>query len=410
MSCCLFKLEFPSKKYNLKYSVLYISKNIPTPKKPENKVILTIAHRLLKYFDIQIIYPKEKYFFFLRPFRKYKYLRNLKPWIMDDFYVRIMSYLRLPVKSYAFIFTRIFLKFPKNVHRAQLIHAHFLVPDGLLAYYIHQKYKTPYILSIRISGVRLLMELKNQKKENSDTYQKIKTIINHSTAIICHNEAYARLIHDEFGKACEVIPHGLNSTYILQEAPAYNQKIQIVTAGKIIPDKRIEWVIRSFIEAKIHFDNIQLWVMGDGQNLPGLIEKYNHHNDIVFTGFVEREKLLDKLTESQIFILPSKWETYGLVFNEAASRHNAIIGTRGQGVYGIFKENKEALYCQTQDELTEKLILLLKKSELRKSLADAALQKVQSLNWDSIIENYKTLYDQCILENYPEHGNCENTY
>ncbi|HMQ08100.1 MAG TPA: glycosyltransferase family 4 protein [Saprospiraceae bacterium] len=389
----------------MKYSVLYISKNIPTPNKPENKVILAIADRLLKYFDIEIIYPKEKYFFFLRPFSKYKYLRNLKPWRIGEVDIRIWSYLRLPVKSSAFLLTRIFLKFPRNIDQNHLIHAHFLLPDGLLAYYSYQKYKMPYIISLRSSGVRLIMELKKHKKENSDTYQKLITIIHHSASIICHNEAYAKLIHNEFGKVCEVIPHGMNSNYRLLKTPTYNQRIQIVTAGKIISIKRIEWVIHSFIEAKMHFDNIELWVMGDGQELPGLLKKYNHYNDIVFTGFVEREKLLDKLTESQIFILPSKWETYGLVYNEAASRHNAIIGTRGQGIYGIFEENKEALYCQNQGELTEKLILLLKNSELRKSLADAALEKIQGLSWERIIERYKALYEQCITEHNPDYAN-----
>jgi len=67
-----------------------------------------------------------------------------------------------------------------------------------------------------------------------------------------------------------------------------------------------------------------------------------------------------RLFESDIFALPSYKETFGLVYLEAAAARNAIIGFKGEGVWGLFEVDKEMLFCGDFEEFQEQLKLLIK--------------------------------------------------
>ncbi len=84
---------------------------------------------------------------------------------------------------------------------------------------------------------------------------------------------------------------------------------------------------------------ISLEIIGDGplrEKLEILNIKYKL--DIQFSGLLSKEKVYEKMIEADIFILPSKNETFGMVYMEALSHGNIVLCTKNSGAAGIIKD------------------------------------------------------------------------
>jgi glycosyltransferase involved in cell wall biosynthesis len=91
--------------------------------------------------------------------------------------------------------------------------------------------------------------------------------------------------------------------------------------------------------------------------------------------------------------MPSTKETFGLVYLEAASTHNAIIAYHKYSINGVFESEKEALFCKGYINFINQLHRLIDDPVEVKKLADSAMEKVQKMSWGSIIQEYNQLYE-----------------
>jgi glycosyltransferase involved in cell wall biosynthesis len=86
-------------------------------------------------------------------------------------------------------------------------------------------------------------------------------------------------------------------------------RIRLVYCGRISPEKGIA----DFLELDNRYDKT---VIGDGVELPMM--RLQHPN-VRFTGFLHGRQLADELASHDIFVFPSKFDTFGLVVIEAMS-------------------------------------------------------------------------------------------
>lgn len=115
-------------------------------------------------------------------------------------------------------------------------------------------------------------------------------------------------------------------------------------------------------------------------------------------GRLSREEVLNELKVSDIFALPSSEESFGLVYLEAAASKNAIVAYEKEGVWGVFKEEKEALYCRGKEHFNSILYHLIEDSEIRSELSEAAFLKAKELSWSKIVKAYQRVYNE-VTEN-----------
>lgn len=101
-----------------------------------------------------------------------------------------------------------------------------------------------------------------------------------------------------------------------------NNTFVFLYSGKLIKKKNVQILIESFTELKIK--NSILFIVGDGSEMRRLKKQFTQKN-IIFMGFVNQSKLVDLYNLSKIFILPSKYEPWGLSVNEAMNCKNALI-------------------------------------------------------------------------------------
>lgn len=106
----------------------------------------------------------------------------------------------------------------------------------------------------------------------------------------------------------------------------------------------------------------------------------------VFTGMLQGEELSQAYASGDVFIMPSESETLGLVVLEAMSSGLPVVCARAGGIIDIIPDEQEGKtgYCFTPGDLEDclnKLVPLLRNSELRETMGKAAREEMEKYDW-----------------------------
>jgi len=107
----------------------------------------------------------------------------------------------------------------------------------------------------------------------------------------------------------------------------------VLFVGKFLKRKRPGLLLNAFVEATEPAEAKLLYV-GDGQLRPEIeqkAEEYGRTEDVIFAGFVNQSQIPRYYELSDIFVLPSVRENWGLVINEAMNFELPIVTTTAVG-------------------------------------------------------------------------------
>lgn len=145
------------------------------------------------------------------------------------------------------------------------------------------------------------------------------------------------------------------------------KEIVIICVARLNEKKGINELINAFNSLTQEFHNISLLLVGNEEKE----NKYKDYvkdlgnSDIKFTGFVDYNRIPQYYAISDIFILPTKEDVWGLVINEAMACSLPVITTSCAGAsYELVTNNKNGIVL---NEINEE--------QIRKSLRDLILHK-----------------------------------
>ena len=191
------------------------------------------------------------------------------------------------------------------------------------------------------------------------------------------------------------IPNGIPKETLNKVQPInkYKDKFIITYLGRIQEYKGLDQVI----QALPFFPKVLFIVMGedsgDKQRLQNLAKHLKVESQVIFLGKVSEKEKLQYLDFSEIFILPSKWEAFGISIVEAMARGNAIISSETEGgKFLVKKENGFTYEFGNLQELRKKLSILINNNKLRKQMQLANKKKAQQFLWDKLAKQTEDLY------------------
>ena len=166
--------------------------------------------------------------------------------------------------------------------------------------------------------------------------------------------------------------------------------------------KRIQDVIYTF---SIIQENVKskLILVGDGPELQTAFEvvnKLNLKNKVLFLG--KQKNISDLLSISDIKLLMSEQESFGLVLLEAMACEVATIGTNVGGIPEVISHGETGYVVELGDtEAAAKYAIhLLKDEDLLKKFSKQGLNRVQSLfHSEEIVNQYIALYKKLLIKN-----------
>jgi glycosyltransferase involved in cell wall biosynthesis len=215
---------------------------------------------------------------------------------------------------------------------------------------------------------------------------------------------------NEYGvdpKKIILIPNGIDKSYLEKKLHEHTPEDKVI----ITYLNRHEWYkgIQDVILAisKIRnskFDsstgpNFEFWIMGRAgnytQKLTEMIEELKLEDYVKFI-FSPTDEERDRIyyEESQIHILPSRWEGTGIVLIEAMAKGNVIITTYQNQAWDMLIKEGESGYVFNfgdEDTLTKILKNLLSDYELRQKIRAHNLEFAKDFTWEAVFKDYESI-------------------
>ncbi|WMJ73378.1 glycosyltransferase family 4 protein [Cytophagaceae bacterium ABcell3] len=142
-----------------------------------------------------------------------------------------------------------------------------------------------------------------------------------------------------------------------------------------------------------------VYIAGDNQD-PSNGELTNLRN-VVFLGKLSKKEITKWLSEASIFVMPSRYEPFGLAMLEAGMSGCALVAGQIDSLAEIWENNAVFINNDDQQGLKECLIMLIENDSLRTSLANRA--EMHSRRYDSrqMAENYFREYQKLLFPRKP---------
>jgi len=282
-----------------------------------------------------------------------------------------------------------------------LIHAHFLFSMGGIALKLKKEKNIDYVVSVRNSDVNLFFKyMFHIRKIGINIMKEAKKIVFLSPAYkeFVINRYVPHKLRDCIKQKSAIVPNGVNpfwlqNKYVKSEYKNRNQ-ISLIYVGEFTKNKNIDVSIKVARKLEELGYSVKFIIIGGRGGYESKIKKLAKTNkDIIeiYNRIEKRERLLKMFRKSDIFIMPSRYETFGLVYIEAMSQGLPIIYTKGQGIDRYFEDGTAGYSVNPKDinDIVKKIAMIIHNyNEISKN----CFNLVENFSWDKIAKIYHNIY------------------
>lgn len=295
-----------------------------------------------------------------------------------------------------------------KTHHPDVIHAHdwLTYEAGIKA---KKKYKIPLVAHVHAtefdrsgmnSGNPIIHEIEYEGLMIADK-------------IIAVSELTKRIIHEKYNiplSKIDVVYNSLDNDYELGDYEFddnyynYIKKLKsegytiVSTVGRFTIQKGLVFLLRAAKKAISKNPKLLFVFAGDGEERNRLIRlaaDLGISRNVVFTGFIRGQKLRDVYTISDIFVMSSISEPFGLTALEAAYHGNALILTKQSGVSEIIWSAFKYDFWD-EDKLANEIFAISSSEILAKVLKENAKEEFNRISWDKVAEKCLEIYNKTV--------------
>ena len=232
----------------------------------------------------------------------------------------------------------------KSFGKPDVIHAHFY-KIGAIAAILKKKYGIPFVITEHCSEFNKPADQINywDKRSANKAYPFCDLLISVSEAL--QNNILKNFEHDSI-----VIPNIVDSlSFNFNGQPKSTLPFVFVSVGNLIPRKGFDKLIDAFAQVK---DDAILYIIGEGperKNLEAQIQQLGLLQQVKLLGRLERTEINKVFQKSNVFVLPSQLETFGVCYIEAMYAGLPVIATRCGGPEYFVQESDGILISVNDD-------------------------------------------------------------
>ena len=286
-------------------------------------------------------------------------------------------------------------------NNVELLHVHYAIPHASAAYMAKQilskeGIQIPVITTLHGTDITLVGRDK--------TYSPVVTFsMNESDALT----AVSKNLRDETYRNFK-IEKEIEVIYNFVDVKRFNRKPILAFKQVIAPNnerillhasnfrkvKRVGDVVKVFSEVNKEIPSKLLFV-GDGperSHIEGLCRESAAHHDIRFLG--RQEQMEDILAISDLFLLPSEYESFGLVALEAMAAGVPVISTNVGGLPEININGVTGFISDVGDvgNMSSNIIALFQDDKAFQEMKRHSIEQAQKFDIDKIVPEYEKLY------------------
>jgi phosphatidylinositol alpha 1,6-mannosyltransferase len=126
-----------------------------------------------------------------------------------------------------------------------------------------------------------------------------------------------------------------------------------------------------------------------------------------FTGVLRGEELARAYANMNLFVFPSRTDTYGNVVQEAAASGVPAVVTNEGGPRHLVAHGETGYVAELDSEFISRVVDLAHNKELLRRLGKAARERMGGISWDAAFEKTYAAYRYCLPENASEQANLQ---
>lgn len=254
---------------------------------------------------------------------------------------------------------KIYKEMLKDGIKIDVIHAHVFFPAGFAAVKLGKEFNIPVVVTEHNSLV-LTGQLQPRR------IRFLKETVENADRFICVSEALkdsvVRLTDTD--RQIDVIPNVLNSIFNYEEK-RFTKSFTFLSVGNFVESKRFDLTIRAFAEFFKKNPLSRLVLAGDGplrKTLENMVQELGIGEAVIFKGRLSREEVRLEFVDCSVFVLPSNFETFGVVYIEALACGCPVIATKNGGANSLINETNGLLIdIDDEQQLSEAMNQIFEK-------------------------------------------------
>jgi glycosyltransferase involved in cell wall biosynthesis len=234
-----------------------------------------------------------------------------------------------------------------NLHLAQkrfgkidLIHAHVSYPAGYIASLLAQEFGIPYVLTEHMSPFPFPSLMRNDRP-----IPEITRAFEHAAAVIAVSPSLAKRIESFGYRQPKVIPNVVDERRFTIGEPRPGKFVFFTLCG-LTDQKGIDHLLEAIALWNPPADRFEFRIGGDGPMCivyQSLAKRLGVADRVRWLGAVRREDAPRLFRECHSYVMPSRHETFGMVFAEAIASGKPVIATRCGGPEFIINKSNGIL-------------------------------------------------------------------
>lgn len=276
--------------------------------------------------------------------------------------------------------------------RPELIHSHFVLPSGLVAWLLSRRFGIPLILTAHGSDI---------PGYNPDRFNLLhellkplwRRIVKSAAAITSPSNYLANLIRSHCPQLpIYIVPNGYTPR---PREPREKRKLVLV-AARLFPRKGVQHFIEAVANTRSDWEFV---IAGDGPYMETLrAQALAAQSPVKFIGFVDSETLSNYYQEAQIFVFPSIRENFPMVLLEAMEAGCAVITTDAEGCAEVVGDAGMVVPSGDAGALRTALMDLMSDDRHCRFLAQRARTRAYGFRWERTAGLYKSVFNRVVRQ------------
>lgn len=216
----------------------------------------------------------------------------------------------------------------KKFGKFNIIHAHVSYPAGYIASVLSKEFNIPYILTEHMSPFPFVSLMRKGKP-----IQEIDQAFSGASKTIAVSPSLARQITPFGFTEPVVVPNLVDERRFSLGLPS-SEKFIFFTLGLLSQQKGIDCLLQAIARWNPSPKQFEFRIGGDGPMRPHyerMAEELGVADRVRWLGFVSRNVAPELFRQCHVYVMPSRHETFGIVYAEAIASGKPVVATRCGG-------------------------------------------------------------------------------